>query len=74
MFLGEIIQRITPNRAFENLLTQLQSVVEKILTHQTNFTQIFSMTNFVPLLDMFQSQPSIKVEVCKSIMTYFMRS
>lgn len=68
------MQHITPERAYENLLPQLQSVVDKILTHMTDFSQIFGMSSFTPLLDMFQSNPTTKVEVCKSIMSYFSRT
>ena len=31
-------------------------------------------SNFTPLLDMFQSNPTTKVEVCKTIMSYFSRT
>jgi hypothetical protein len=41
--LGDLVKHLTPDRAYEKLQTQLQSIVEKILIHMTNFDQVFMM-------------------------------
>jgi len=51
--LGDVVQHISPDRAYENLLPQLQSVVEKILTHMTDFSQIFGMVKFLEFPSFF---------------------
>ncbi|XP_046994763.1 VPS35 endosomal protein-sorting factor-like isoform X1 [Schistocerca americana] len=69
-FLGDIIRHMTPDRAYEQHYSQLQSVVDKILLHTQDFETLFTMDKFLPLLDMFQKE-SVKVAVCKSIMDSF---
>ncbi|XP_076844123.1 VPS35 endosomal protein-sorting factor-like isoform X2 [Brachyhypopomus gauderio] len=70
--LADIIKHMTPDRAFEDAYTQLQSVMKKILTYFHNFSVLFSMEKFLPFLDMFQKD-SVRVEVCKSIMEVFIK-
>ncbi|XP_076459289.1 VPS35 endosomal protein-sorting factor-like [Babylonia areolata] len=68
--LADIIKHMTPDRAFEDHYPYLQSVMAKILTHMTDFSELFALDKFLPFLDMFQ-RDSIKVEVCKSVLESF---
>uniref|UniRef100_A0A672Z2W7 VPS35 endosomal protein-sorting factor-like n=1 Tax=Sphaeramia orbicularis TaxID=375764 RepID=A0A672Z2W7_9TELE len=70
--LADIIKHMTPDRAFEDAYTQLQSVIRKILTYFHDFSVLFSMERFLPFLDMFQKD-SVRVEVCRSIMEVFIK-
>ncbi|CAH1794199.1 unnamed protein product [Owenia fusiformis] len=70
--LGDIIKHLTPDRAFEDHYPQLQSVVSKLLSHMHNFSVLFGLDKFLPLIDMFQ-RDSVKVEVCKNIMEAFVK-
>lgn len=70
--LADIIKHMTPDRAFEDAYTQLQSVIRRILTYFHDFSLLFSMERFLPFLDMFQKD-SVRVEVCRSIMEVFLR-
>ncbi|XP_058794245.1 VPS35 endosomal protein-sorting factor-like [Phymastichus coffea] len=66
MFLGEIINHLGPNRAFENFYPQLQNITEKMISHTQDFDSLLTMDNFLPLIDLFHKE-SIKVDVCKII-------
>ncbi|XP_043273833.1 VPS35 endosomal protein-sorting factor-like [Venturia canescens] len=70
LFLGEIINKLSPNRSFEQYYSQLQGIVEKIVSHTQDFESLLTMENFLPLIDMFHKE-SVKVEVCKSIIEGF---
>ncbi|XP_056017683.1 VPS35 endosomal protein-sorting factor-like [Ostrea edulis] len=70
--LADIIKHMTPDRAFEDYYSQLQSVVTKILAHIHDFSLLFSIEKFLPFVDMFQKE-SVKVEVCKNIMEVFVK-
>ncbi|XP_022318792.1 VPS35 endosomal protein-sorting factor-like [Crassostrea virginica] len=70
--LADIIKHMTPDRAFEDYYSQLQSVVTKILAHMHDFSVLFSIDKFLPFIDMFQKE-SVKVEVCKNIMEVFVK-
>ena len=41
--LGDVVKHLTPERAFEKLQPQLQSIVDKILIHMTKFDEVFMM-------------------------------
>ncbi|KAK2587997.1 hypothetical protein KPH14_004073 [Odynerus spinipes] len=66
LFLGQIIDRLSPNRTFEHYYPQLQTVVEKIVAYTQDFESLLAMDNFLPLIDLFHKE-SIRVEVCKTI-------
>ncbi|CAG5133662.1 unnamed protein product [Candidula unifasciata] len=68
--LGDIIKHVTPDRAYEDFYPQLQSVVSKIMSHQHDFSLLFSLEKFLPFVDMFQRE-AIKVDVCKCILESF---
>jgi len=67
--LGDVLKHVKPDKAYENLQPQLQSLVLKILAKYHNFATIFGMTNFLPLLDLFTG--STQVEVNKAILSSF---
>ncbi|XP_012255846.2 VPS35 endosomal protein-sorting factor-like isoform X2 [Athalia rosae] len=66
LFLGEIISHLTPNRAFEQHYSQMQSIVERVVANTQDFESLLTMENFLPLIDLFHKE-SIKVEVCKTV-------
>jgi len=68
--LGDCIRHVLPDRAFENYLPQLQSMVFKIMSHMTDFGEVLSMSKFMPFIDLFQKE-DIKLEVFKSILEAF---
>ncbi|KJE94840.1 hypothetical protein CAOG_005411 [Capsaspora owczarzaki ATCC 30864] len=71
-FLGDVIKHVTVDRAFESFYPQLQSIVNKVLSHITDFGMLFSMDKFMPFIDLFQ-KASIKVDVCKAVMEAFVK-
>ena len=56
--LADIIKHMTPDRAFEDHYSRLQSVVSKILTHMKDFSQVFALVGFdlVYYFEMYFSQ------------------
>ncbi|KYM95630.1 UPF0505 protein C16orf62 like protein, partial [Cyphomyrmex costatus] len=66
LFFGKIIDRLRPNKAFENYYSQLQNIIEKIVAHTQDFESLLAMDNFLPLIDLFHKE-SVKVEVCKTV-------
>uniref|UniRef100_A0A4W3I4S5 VPS35 endosomal protein-sorting factor-like n=1 Tax=Callorhinchus milii TaxID=7868 RepID=A0A4W3I4S5_CALMI len=68
--LADVIKHLTPDRAFEDAYSQLQSIITKVLYNFHDFAVLFSMEKFLPFLDMFQKE-SVRVEVCKCIMDVF---
>uniref|UniRef100_A0A4W3I1S2 VPS35 endosomal protein-sorting factor-like n=1 Tax=Callorhinchus milii TaxID=7868 RepID=A0A4W3I1S2_CALMI len=70
--LADVIKHLTPDRAFEDAYSQLQSIITKVLYNFHDFAVLFSMEKFLPFLDMFQKE-SVRVEVCKCIMDVFIR-
>lgn len=73
IFLGDIIKHMSPDRAYENHYSQLQTIVNKVVQGTSDFENLFAMDKFLPVLDMFQKE-SIKVDVCKTIMNKFSKS
>ena len=45
--LADIIKHMTPDRAFEEFYSQLQSVVSKILAHLHDFSMLFSIVSLM---------------------------
>ncbi|EDQ85942.1 uncharacterized protein MONBRDRAFT_11317 [Monosiga brevicollis MX1] len=70
VLLGDVIAHVQPDRAFENLYPQLQSMLIKVIGHQTSFSEIFAMDNFMTFLDLFQKE-DVRVEVAKSVLRAF---
>eukprot|EP01087_Luapelamoeba_hula_P008608 TRINITY_DN2164_c0_g1_i2.p1 TRINITY_DN2164_c0_g1~~TRINITY_DN2164_c0_g1_i2.p1 ORF type:complete len:988 (-),score=189.50 TRINITY_DN2164_c0_g1_i2:79-3021(-) len=67
--LGDVLKHVKPEKAYENLQPQLQSLLLKILAKYHDFAVVFGMTNFLPILDLFSG--STAVEVNKAILTNF---
>ncbi|KAK0076450.1 hypothetical protein PV326_010778 [Microctonus aethiopoides] len=65
-FLGQIINHIGATRSREHYYVQLQAIINKIVLNIQDLESIFTMENFLPLIDLFHKE-NIKVEVCKSI-------
>ncbi|KAJ8945235.1 hypothetical protein NQ318_011216 [Aromia moschata] len=66
--IGDIIDHMTPNRSYEHYYSELKLIIGKIVSHIQDFELLLVMDNFLPLIDLFQ-QESVRVEVCKSILT-----
>ncbi|KYN41370.1 UPF0505 protein C16orf62 like protein [Trachymyrmex septentrionalis] len=47
LFFGKIIDRLRPNKAFENYYSQLQNIIEKIVAHTQDFESLLAMTRSV---------------------------
>lgn len=45
MILGDLINHVQPDRAYENLYTQLKQIVQKVISHMTDFEALLSMVN-----------------------------
>jgi len=43
LFFGKIIDRLRPNKAFENYYSQLQNIIEKIVAHTQDFESLLVM-------------------------------
>lgn len=43
LFFGKIIDRLRPNKTFENYYPQLQNIVEKIVAHTQDFESLLAM-------------------------------
>ncbi|KAK6187960.1 hypothetical protein SNE40_005876 [Patella caerulea] len=70
--IADIIKHMTPDRAYEDFYPQLLSIVSKILVHQHDFSLLFALDKFMPLLDMFQRE-SVKVEACRTVAESFFK-
>lgn len=51
--LDDIIKHMTPDRAFENHYPELMSIINRILTHMTDFPTLFSMVTTSVVMVMF---------------------
>ncbi|XP_058057478.1 VPS35 endosomal protein sorting factor-like [Anopheles bellator] len=69
-FMGDILQHMAPNRAYEQHYHELQVIVDKIVSNAQDIHGIMALDNFLPLLDLFQKE-STKLEVCKNILTSY---
>jgi len=68
--LDDVIKHMIPDRAFESHYPDLVSIVNKVITHMTDFATLFSMDKFLPFVDLFQKE-NIKLEVCNNIVRAF---
>ncbi|CAH1102339.1 unnamed protein product [Psylliodes chrysocephalus] len=66
--LGDIIEHMSPNRSFEKHYSVLKLIISKVVSQFQDFEMLLIMDNFLPLVDIFHEE-SIKVEVCKNILT-----
>ena len=72
LVLQDVIDHVTPDRAYESLYPQLSSVLTKILTHIRDYRVLFGSENFLKYMDLFQKE-SYKLEVCSAILTAYLR-
>eukprot|EP01132_Coremiostelium_polycephalum_P003249 gene3249-4069_t len=56
IFLKDILRHIIPDKGYETIQQHLQSIVLKILTHIQDFSVLIGLTNFLPLLDLFNGE------------------
>ncbi|KAI4469048.1 esophageal cancer associated protein [Holotrichia oblita] len=68
IILADLIKHVQPDRVHENFYPQLKQIVQKVISHMTDFEVLLSMDNFLPLIDLFQ-QENCKVEVCKLVVS-----
>ncbi|CAG0891602.1 unnamed protein product [Darwinula stevensoni] len=71
-FLGDVIRRMTPGRAYEAHYHELHVILDRILSYDKDFNLLFSVENFLPYLDLFQKE-SVRVEACKAIIEAFLK-
>ncbi|XP_054284650.1 VPS35 endosomal protein-sorting factor-like [Macrosteles quadrilineatus] len=70
VFLQDIIQHLSRDRAYENFYPQLQHMAGKLLTLTTELESLFTMEKFMPFVDMIRNE-GVKVAICKNIMVEF---
>jgi len=70
VFLQDIIQHLSRDRAYENFYPQLQNMAGKLLTLTSDLESLFTMDKFMPFLDTIRNE-GVKVSICKNIMTEF---
>eukprot|EP01133_Synstelium_polycarpum_P000225 gene225-275_t len=71
VFLKDILRHIIPDKAYEGIQSHLQSIVLKILTHIQDFNILIGLSNFLPLLDLFngESQKQISRSTLEALST-----
>lgn len=50
LFFGKIIDRLRPNKAFENYYPQLQNIIEKIVAHTQDFESLLAIVTITPCI------------------------
>jgi hypothetical protein len=70
--LEDIVKHINVDRKYVDLQPHLQSILDKILLHTTNFTDLFALESFVPLFDLFRGQTQI--EASRALLTAFAKT
>jgi len=72
IFLQDVMNHVTgPERPYEKLQPPLRRIVEKVLDVYTDFTQVIGMSNFMPLLDLFQGE--IRTEIAQGVVGAFVK-
>ncbi|KYQ92028.1 hypothetical protein DLAC_06857 [Tieghemostelium lacteum] len=56
IFLKDILRHIIPDKGYEQIQSHLQSIVLKILTHIQDFNILIGLSNFLPILDLFNGE------------------
>ena len=67
--LGDILKHVTVEHVYEKFQNELQKVCQTVLSNQANFTKIFGMDNFMPIVDLLIGET--KVNVNRSILESF---
>ncbi|XP_063705587.1 VPS35 endosomal protein sorting factor-like isoform X2 [Culicoides brevitarsis] len=71
IILEDILRRAASQKnAFEAHYTELQSIIDKIVTNFPQFDALLTLDNFLPVIDLFQKE-SNKQAVCRNILTQF---
>ena len=70
--LEDIVKHVSVDRKYVDLQTLLQSILDKILLHTTNFTDLFGLESFVPLFDMFRGP--VQIEASRTLLTAFAKT
>ncbi|XP_066255043.1 VPS35 endosomal protein-sorting factor-like isoform X1 [Euwallacea similis] len=66
--LGDLIDRLLPDRRYENFPSELKTIIYKIVQNTPDFEALLAMENLLPVIDLFHEE-SAKVEVCKTILS-----
>lgn len=70
--LEDIVKHLHDDRKYIDLQSHLLSILDKILLHTTNFTDLFSLDSFVPFFDMFRGPT--QVEASRALLTAFAKT
>lgn len=70
--LEDIVKHVSTDRKYVDVQTLLQSILDKILLHTTNFTDLFSLESFVPLFDLFRGP--VQIEASRALLTAFAKT
>ncbi|XP_037942668.1 VPS35 endosomal protein sorting factor-like [Teleopsis dalmanni] len=73
IFLGNINTRMSIGKAYEKHYPQLQNILDKIMQNYKDIELLLIQEHFLPYLDLFHKE-SVKIEVCKNILTIFKRN
>jgi len=61
IMLGDVLKHVKENHAYSNFQEELQNVIVKILNNQKEFTRIFNMENFMPIVDLLYGEKQVRV-------------
>jgi hypothetical protein len=70
--LEDIVKHLTFEKKYLDLQSHLQMILDKILLHTTNFTDLFGLESFVPLFDLFRGQ--VQIEAARALLTAFTKT
>lgn len=70
--LGDVLEHVKKDHIYENFQNEIESILMKVLSHQQNFLAIFSMKNFMPLVDLLFGD--VQVGVNKAMLVSFCKN
>ncbi|XP_026472409.1 UPF0505 protein C16orf62 homolog [Ctenocephalides felis] len=65
--LRDLIRHMAPHKGLENYYLQLQTIIDRMISHCADLEVLITLDNFMPLIDLIQKE-SVRVEICKNIM------
>ena len=65
--LGDIINHLLPDRAYESCSAVLLSILERLIRHLRSFSLLLSMDKFMPFIDMLQKEEA-RLEAAKLLL------
>lgn len=71
--LKDALEHMSKDRAYEEYIPQLQSMLFRMLSNMKDQGSLFSMDKFLPFIDLFQGE-EVRVEVCKTVLESFVRN